>query len=158
MNLVQVGKAAPLFTLLDQDGQSVSLQDFQGKSSVLIYFYPKAMTPGCTVQACSLRDHQQAYREHNLVVLGISPDPVSRLKKFIDKENLNFTLLSDPDHVVADQYGVWGPKKFMGRVFDGIHRISFIVGQDGLVQHVFAKVATKTHHQDVLQRFAELNT
>lgn len=158
MQTVQAGQAAPTFSLLDQDGQSVSLSDFRDQSYVLLYFYPRAMTPGCTIQACALRDHQADYLEHKIKILGISPDPVSRLKKFQDKENLNFTLLADPDHAVAEKYGVWGPKKFMGRVSDGIHRISFLIDSQGQIQHVFAKVATKTHHQDVLERFAALNT
>lgn len=145
----EAGAKAPDFTLLDQDGQSVSLSDFKGKN-VLVYFYPKAMTPGCTVQACGLRDAHQAYADNSVVVLGISPDAPARLQKFAQKENLNFTLLSDEDHAVADAYGVWGPKKFMGRVFDGIHRVSFIVDKEGVIQHVFPKVKTATHHDDVL--------
>ncbi|HEY9842618.1 MAG: thioredoxin-dependent thiol peroxidase [Candidatus Sericytochromatia bacterium] len=151
MQRPEAGSPAPEFTLLDQDGKAVSLADFRGKKQVLVYFYPKAMTSGCTVQACGLRDSQAEYEAHDLVVLGISPDPVKRLRKFADKENLNFTLLSDEDHAVADSYGVWGPKKFMGREFDGIHRISFIICKDGLIKHVMPKVKTATHHQDILK-------
>lgn len=147
----EIGKPAPPFTLLDQNGQPISLSDFNGKKTVVVYFYPKAMTPGCTTQACGLRDSHAIYESKNIVVLGLSPDSSARLKKFEAKENLNFTLLADDDHAVAEKYGVWGLKKFMGREFDGIHRSTFIVGKDGLLKHIMPKVNTKTHHQDVLQ-------
>ncbi|GGW97202.1 peroxiredoxin [Alteromonas halophila] len=120
MKTLQAGDAAPQFTLPCETGDDVSLADFSGKK-VLVYFYPKAMTPGCTTQAQNLRDVKPELDGHNVVVLGISPDPVKRLPKFIDKESLNFTLLSDEDHAVADAFGVWGPKKFMGKEYDGIH-------------------------------------
>lgn len=142
-------KPAPDFSLLNQNGQSVSLSDFLGKT-VVLYFYPKAMTPGCTVQACGLRDRLADYTAANTVVLGISPDSVARLKKFEAKENLNFTLLSDPDHCVADTYGVWGLKKFMGREFEGIHRTTFVIDPAGNLQKIFDKVKTQSHDQDVL--------
>ena len=108
------------------------------------------MTPGCTVQACGLRDSATALAAQDTVVLGVSPDPVNRLQKFIDKEALNFTLLSDEDHAVADKYGAWGPKKFMGREYDGILRQTYIIDKDGKLRHVMDKVKTKTHHDDVL--------
>lgn len=150
MEYLKAGKKAPAFKLKNQNDETVQLKDFQGKK-VLVYFYPKAMTPGCTVQACSLRDSQAELESRNTVVLGISPDPVSRLKKFEDKEGLNFTLLSDEDHKVAEKFGVWGPKKFMGRVSDGIHRISFLIDEHGVVEHVFDNFKTKDHHDVVLQ-------
>ncbi|MBN7821106.1 thioredoxin-dependent thiol peroxidase [Bowmanella yangjiangensis] len=153
MNRVEAGQAAPTFTLPDQDGNPVSLSELRGKK-VLVYFYPKAMTPGCTVQAQCLRDSKNALDKHNVVVLGISPDPVKRLPKFIEKEGLNFTLLSDEDHAVADAFGVWGPKKFMGREFDGIHRISFLIDEQGQVEKVFDKFKTKDHHEVVLDYLA----
>lgn len=153
MNRIEAGQAAPHFTLPDQNGQTLSLADLQGRK-VLVYFYPKAMTPGCTVQAQCLRDSKSELDEHNVVVLGISPDPVKRLPKFIEKEGLNFTLLSDEDHAVADAFGVWGPKKFMGREFDGIHRISFLIDEQGKVEKVFDKFKTKDHHQVVLDYLA----
>lgn len=143
-------KQAPAFTLLNQDAEKVSLSDFKGKNNVILYFYPKAMTPGCTVQACGLRDSAAELAAHDTVVLGVSPDPVNRLQKFIDKESLNFTLLSDEDHVVADKYGAWGPKKFMGREYDGILRQTYIIDKAGKLRHVMDKVKTKTHHDDVL--------
>ena len=151
----KVGNMAPAFTLQDAQGNKVSLKDFKGKKTVLVYFYPKAMTPGCTVQACSLRDASKAYAKAGIEVLGISPDPVARLQKFADKEKLQFTLLSDEDHAVAGKYGAWGPKKFMGREFDGILRSSFIIGKDGRLKHIMDKVNTKTHHDDVMAWVSE---
>ena len=142
MNTLKAGDKAPAFTLSDQNGEAVNLADFAGKK-VLVYFYPKAMTPGCTVQAQNLRDSKTSLDELNVVVLGISPDAVKRLPKFIEKENLNFTLLSDEDHAVAEAFGVWGPKKFMGKEYDGIHRISFLIDENGAVEHVFNKFKTK---------------
>ncbi|WP_318473307.1 thioredoxin-dependent thiol peroxidase [Photobacterium leiognathi] len=149
MNTLTAGTPAPAFTLMNQDNEPVSLSDFKGKK-VLAYFYPKAMTPGCTVQACGLRDSKAELDEKNVVVLGISIDPVKRLPKFIERDNLNFTLLSDEDHAVAEQFGVWGMKKFMGREYDGLHRISFLIDENGSIEHVFNKFKTKDHHQVVL--------
>ena len=149
MKTLVAGDAAPAFTLPNQNGDSISLASFQGKK-VLVYFYPKAMTPGCTVQAQGLRDIQQELKQHNVEVLGISPDAVKRLPKFIEKEQLNFTLLSDEDHAVADAFGVWGPKKFMGTEYDGIHRISFLIDENGKVEQVFDKFKTKEHHLVIL--------
>lgn len=146
----KVGNLAPAFSLLDQDGNKVSLKDFKGKSNVVLYFYPKAMTPGCTVQACGIRDSKAAFKKLDTVVLGVSPDPVARLPRFIEKQNLNFTLLSDEDHAIADKYGCWGMKKFMGREFMGLIRTTFIIGKDGRLLQVMDKFKTKTHHDDVL--------
>lgn len=149
MKTLTAGTPAPAFSLLDQDGNTVSLEDFSGKK-VLFYFYPKAMTPGCTVQAQGLRDVKLELDAHNVVVLGVSVDPVKRLGKFIERDNLNFTLLSDEDHAVAEQFGVWGEKKFMGKVYDGLHRISFLINEQGTIEHVFDKFKTKDHHEVVL--------
>lgn len=149
MNRLTAGDKAPQFSLVDQNNETVSLSDFAGKK-VLVYFYPKAMTPGCTVQAQGLRDSKKELADHNVVVMGISPDAQKRLPKFADKEQLNFILLSDEDHQVADQFGVWGLKKFMGKEYDGIHRISFLINESGEVEHVFDKFKTKDHHQVVL--------
>jgi len=156
MAFPKVGNLAPVFTLLDQNGEKVSLKDFRDKHHVVVYFYPKAMTPGCTVQACGLRDHAQELAARNTVALGISPDPVKRLAKFVERDQLNFTLLSDEDHATADKYGAWGPKKFMGKEFDGILRTTFIVGADGRLKAVMDKFKTKTHHEDVLATLDEL--
>lgn len=145
-----VGHMAPPFTLPDQDGEPVSLKDFRGKNNVVLYFYPRAMTPGCTVQACGLRDSREALAELDTVVLGISPDPVKKLSRFIEKEGLNFTLLSDEDHAIAEKYGVWALKKFMGKESMGILRTTFFIDPDGRLQHIMDKVKTKTHHDDVL--------
>lgn len=149
MNTLTEGSPAPLFSLPDQDGNIVTLESLKGKK-VLLYFYPKAMTPGCTTQAKGLRDSQEALTKHNVVVLGVSPDAVKRLPKFIEKESLNFSLLSDEDHAIADAFGVWGLKKFMGKEYDGIHRISFLIDESGTIEHVFNKFKTKEHHQVVL--------
>lgn len=155
MALPKIGNLAPAFSLLDQDNKKVSLKDFKGKKNVVIYFYPKAMTPGCTVQACGMRDAKKVYDKSDIVVLGISPDPVVRLGKFIEKQKLNFTLLSDEDHSVAEKYGSWGLKKFMGREFMGVLRQTFIVGKDGKLKHIMEKVNTKSHHDDVLNWIKE---
>ena len=156
MAFPKVGNMAPAFTLLDQGGKKVSLAQFKGKQNVVLYFYPKAMTPGCTVQACGIRDSKQAFAKLDTVVLGVSPDPVAKLGKFIEKQDLNFTLLSDEDHAVAEKYGAWGLKKFMGKEFMGVLRTTFIIGKDGRLKHVMDKVATKTHHDDVIAVVKEL--
>lgn len=156
MAFPKIGNLAPAFSLLDQDGKTVTLKQFRDQKNVVLYFYPKAMTPGCTVQACGIRDSQKALAKADTVVLGVSPDPVARLGKFIEKQSLNFTLLSDEDHAVAEKYGAWGLKKFMGKEFMGILRTSFIIGKDGRLKHVMDKVVTKTHHDDVLQLIKEL--
>ena len=157
MAFPKIGNLAPNFTLQDQSGNTVSLKDYRGEKNVLLYFYPKAMTPGCTVQACGLRDNKRKLGNLQTVALGISPDPVARLKKFEDKESLNFTLLSDEDHAVADKYGVWGLKKFMGREFMGILRTTFIIDKTGKLVHIMDKVKTKTHHDDVIDILKGLN-
>ncbi|MEX1032204.1 MAG: thioredoxin-dependent thiol peroxidase [Cellvibrionaceae bacterium] len=156
MGLPKVGNLAPAFALYNQDNQKVSLKQFRDRKNVVLYFYPKAMTPGCTDQACELRDTLKAYAKRNTVVLGVSPDPVTRLLKFKDKYSLTFDLLSDEDHAVADKYGVWGPKKFMGREFIGLIRTTFLIGRDGRLKHVMDRVKTKTHHEDVIACLDEL--
>lgn len=145
-----VGDAAPAFSLLDQDGNTVTLADFAGEKNVVLYFYPKAMTPGCTTQACGIRDSKAEFEALDTVVLGVSPDPVPRLGKFIEKQELNFTLLSDEDTATTKAYGCWQLKKFMGKEYMGVVRTTFIIGKDGNVMHVMAKVKTKTHHDDVI--------
>lgn len=149
MNTLKVGDKAPQFTLLDQHENSVSLNQFTGKK-VLVYFYPKALTPGCTTQACGLRDSKSELDELNVVVLGISPDLPKKLAQFEEKKALNFTLLSDPEHQVAEAFGVWGEKKFMGKTYDGIHRISFLINEVGVIEAVFDKFKTSEHHQMVV--------
>ncbi|SUT96368.1 thioredoxin-dependent thiol peroxidase [Actinobacillus lignieresii] len=149
MNTLKAGDKAPQFTLLDQHEQPVSLSQFAGKK-VLVYFYPKALTPGCTTQACGLRDSKSELDKLNIVVLGISLDLPKKLAQFVEKKALNFTLLSDADHQVAEAFGVWGEKKFMGRTYDGIHRISFLVNEQGVIEQVFDKFKTNEHHQMVV--------
>ncbi len=156
MAFPKVGNMAPAFTLKDQDDNKVSLKDFKSKKNVVLYFYPKAMTPGCTVQACGIRDSRKALEKLDTVVLGVSPDPVAKLGKFIEKQDLNFTLLSDEDHAITEKYGAWGLKKFMGREFMGVLRTTFIIGKDGRLKHVMDKVKTKSHHDDVIDLIKEL--
>jgi peroxiredoxin Q/BCP len=152
----KIGNLAPDFTLNNQDGKAVRLKDFKGKQAVVLYFYPAAMTPGCTVQACGLRDHAAELAQHGAVALGVSPDKEAKLRKFADRDALNFDLLSDPDHAVAEAWGCWGKKKFMGREVTGILRSTFVIGKDGKLKHIMDKVATKTHHADVLALLASI--
>lgn len=156
MTFPAVGELAPEFALYDQHGEQVSLADFRGKQSVVLYFYPKAMTPGCTTQACGIRDSASAFADIDTVVLAVSPDPVARLKRFDEKQGLGFTLLSDEDHAVTESYGCWGLKKFMGREFMGVLRTTFIIDKNGVVRHVMNKVKTKSHHDDVLAILAAM--
>jgi len=151
MAMPKVGNMAPAWTLQNQDGEKVSLKDFKGKKNVVFYFYPKALTPGCTTQACGIRDTRKEFEKLDTVVFGVSPDPVKKLQNFIEKKELNFDLLSDEDKVIAEKYGVWGMKKFMGREFMGILRTTFIIGKDGRLKHIMDKVKTKTHHDDVIE-------
>lgn len=149
MGLPKIGNVAPAFTLLNQDGEKVSLKDFKGKKNVVLYFYPKAMTPGCTVQACGIRDSKKDFEKLDTVVLGVSPDEPKRLVKFIERDKLNFTLLSDPDHAITEKYGVWDLKKFMGKEFMGVLRTTFIINKEGKLVYIMDKVKTKSHHDDV---------
>lgn len=149
MSSLKIGNKAPAFILKNQEGESIRLSTFAGEKNVVVYFYPKAMTPGCTVQACGIRDIRGDFDRLDTVVLGISPDPVARLGKFREKESLNFDLLSDEDHSVADKYGVWGLKKFMGKEYMGLIRTTFIIDKQGRLQHIINKVKTKSHHDEV---------
>jgi len=146
--MLNVGDIAPDFTHQDQDGNQVSLSDFKG-SKVLIWFYPKASTPGCTAEGCNIRDHYGAFADANVKVLGISKDSVKRQKNFATKQRFPYPLLSDEAGTTVSAYGAWGPKKFMGRKFDGILRISYLLDETGKVEPVFCKVKTKTHGEDV---------
>jgi peroxiredoxin Q/BCP len=148
--MLEAGQAAPEFTLPDQDGEDVSLAALRG-STVVLYFYPKADTPGCTTQACGIRDHHDDYAERGVRVLGVSPDPVKAVKAFHDKQALDFTLLADADHAVAEAYGTWVEKSMYGRTYMGNARATFIIGPDGVVTHVFPKVSPKTHDEVVLK-------
>lgn len=150
MSLPKIGNLAPTFKLPDQSGNLHALTDYKGQI-VVLYFYPKALTPGCTVQACGLRDSSKTLEKLGIKVFGVSMDSPKLLTKFTEKHHLNFTLLSDENHEVADKYGVWGLKKFMGREYMGLHRMTFIIDREGRLQHIMEKVNTKTHHDDVLQ-------
>jgi peroxiredoxin Q/BCP len=143
------GEEAPDFELPDQDGNPVKLSDLRGQP-VVVYFYPKADTPGCTTQACGVRDHRADYERTGARVLGISPDPVKKVKKFHDKQALDFTLLADDDHAVAEAYGVWVQKSMYGRTYFGNERTTFIIGPDGQVAEVLRKVKPAEHDARVL--------
>jgi len=146
---VAPGDPAPPFMLPDQDGDEVSLADLAGRT-VVLYFYPKADTPGCTTQACGIRDRGAEYDAAGAVVVGVSPDPVAKIKRFHDRQGLNFTLLADEDHAVAEAYGTWVEKSMYGKRYWGVQRATFIIGPDGVVAHVFPKVSPKTHDDVVL--------
>jgi peroxiredoxin Q/BCP len=150
MSFPKLGNLAPNFSLLNQRGELVELKAFRGKNKVVVYFYPKASTPGCTIQACGIRDYSSEFKALDTVVLGLSPDAPAKLKKFDDKYDLSFDLLSDEDHAIADAYGVWGLKKFMGREFMGIIRTTFIIDEAGKLVKVLEKVNTKTHNDDLI--------
>ncbi len=151
MTLPKIGNLAPVFQLQNQRNEAVALKDFRHSKNVVLYFYPKAMTPGCNVQACGIRDSEAEFATLDTVVLGVSPDAVNRLQRFTEKQSLNFDLLSDEDHAIADKYGVWGMKKTFGKEYMGLKRTTFIIGKDGRLKHVIEKVKTKTHHDDVQQ-------
>lgn len=147
---IEVGKQAPDFTLENQTAEKISLSDYQGKNIVL-YFYPRDMTPGCTTQACDFRDNYAAFADLNTVVLGISPDPIQRHEKFINKHDLPFNLLADTENVVAKLYDVWKPKKMFGKEFLGIERSTFIIDAEGNVQKEYRKVKVKEHIDETLE-------
>ena len=151
MSHPKIGNLAPAFTMVNQDGEKVALKDFKGKKNVVLYFYPKAMTPGCTVQAQGIRDSKATLKKLDTVVLGVSPDEEKRLVKFIERDELNFDLLSDPEHKFTEKYGCWALKKFMGKEYMGVVRTTFIIGKDGRLLHIMDKFKTKTHHDDLIE-------
>jgi peroxiredoxin Q/BCP len=154
--MIEPGRQAPDFTLPDQDGEPVSLSGLRGRP-VVLYFYPKADTPGCTTQACGVRDHSADYEAAGVVVLGVSPDPVARVKRFHDKQALNFTLLADEDHAVCDAYGVWAEKSMYGKRYWGALRATYVIDSGGRVAHVIPKASPKTHDDEVLAALRELS-
>ncbi len=151
---VEAGKQAPDFELKANTGETVKLSDFRGKY-VVLYFYPKDMTPGCTTQACDFRDNYERFKELDAVILGISPDPIERHQKFIDKHDLPFLLLSDEDHQVAEAYGVWKLKKMFGKEYMGIERSTFLIDKDGTVIKEWRKVKVKGHVEEALEYLKE---
>ena len=150
MKPLKVGEIAPPFIVNDHLGNPQSLESYKG-SRVVIFFYPKANTPGCTLEACDLRDHYKELKEAGYVLLGVSADTELKQKKFADKFNLPFPLLADTEKTILNSFGVWGPKKFMGKEYDGIHRMTFILDEDGVIERVIDKVKTKTHAEQILE-------
>ena len=154
MTELKIRSKAPLFTGIDQDGNTVSLASFKGKK-VVLYFYPKDNTPGCTAQACNLRDHYSELIEQGFQVIGISTDSVKSHKKFEQKFDLPFPLIADEDKSIVEMYGVWGEKKFMGRTFDGIHRTTFLIDKKGLIKNILLKPDTKNQTQQIFDTWNE---
>ena len=155
--MIEQGQEAPDFELPDQDGRAVKLSDLRGRP-VVAYFYPRADTPGCTVQACSVRDHRDDYAAFDAVVLGISPDPVKAVKRFHERHDLGFTLLADSDHAVAERYGVWVERSLYGRRYWGVSRTTFVIDGDGTVVHVIPKASPKSHDEEVLGALRAIET
>ena len=150
MTTLQKGDKAPAFSGKDQDGNSHTLSDYKGKKLV-VFFYPKADTPGCTAEACDLRDNYQRFQANNYALLGVSADAAKKQAKFKEKYDFPFPLIADEDHAVIKAFGVWGPKKFMGREFDGIHRTTFVIDENGIIEEVITKVETKAHAAQILK-------
>ena len=150
--MLTAGSPAPSFSAKDQSGSTVTLANFRGKK-VALYFYPKDDTPGCTAQACNLRDNIGSLTQHGIQVIGVSVDSEKSHKKFEEKFGLNFPLLADVDHAIVDAYGVWGEKQFMGKTHMGIHRVTYLIDEEGVIKDVISKVDTKDHATQVLQGF-----
>jgi peroxiredoxin Q/BCP len=153
----QVGSPAPDFTVATHTGETISLSDFRGEQNVALFFYPKADTPGCTIEACSFRDNLAEFSAASTAVLGISADPVKKQAKFAQKFDFNYPLLADDDHSIAEAYGVWKEKSFMGRKFMGIERTTFVIDKDGIVRKIFSKVSIPGHTDAVLAAVANLS-
>src|SRR5699024_903417 len=151
---IEIGQKAPDFTLENQDGEQRSLTDFKGKNIVL-YFYPKDMTPGCTTEACDFRDHHDTFQDTNTVIVGVSPDPIEKHQKFIDKHGLPFELLADVDHQMAEAYDVWKLKKMFGKEFYGMERTTFIIDKESAVQKEYRKVKVRGHEEEELEYIKE---
>lgn len=147
---LNIGDKAPNFSGLDQTGKTHQLSDYKGQK-LIVFFYPKASTPGCTAEACNLRDNYQVLKDKGFALLGVSADSADRQQKFIDKNNLPFPLLADENKEVLNAFGVWGPKKFMGRTYDGIHRTTFIIDENGVISNIISKVKTKDHAAQILE-------
>jgi peroxiredoxin Q/BCP len=149
MTTLNIGDKAPAFEATDQNGNTIKLEDFKGKK-VVLFFYPKASTPGCTAEACNLRDNYQSFLAKGYAVVGVSADSVKRQLNFSNKNELPYSLLADEDKAVIEAYGVWGPKKFMGKTYDGIHRTTFVIDEKGKIEDVITKVKTKDHTAQIL--------
>jgi len=153
LSVLKEGAEAPDFTLPDQNGDPVTLADLRGRT-VVLYFYPRADTPGCTIQACGVRDHAGDYEATGATVIGVSPDPQSAVARFAEKHSLRFPLLADEDHAVAEAYGVWGEKHMYGKTYWGVSRSSFIIDSEGRIAKVLPKISPKTHDGDILAALA----
>ena len=149
-----VGSKAPAFKGIDQNGEAITLKDYAGKN-VIIYFYPKDDTPGCTAQACNLRDNYTNLLQDGFEIIGVSPDHAKKHKKFEEKYELPFALIADEDHSIAEKYGVWGTKQFMGKTYDGIHRTTFLIADDGTIKNIITKPDTKNHADEILAAWHE---
>ena len=149
MNMLKVGDKVPDFSAKDQDGNTINISDYKGKKLV-VFFYPKANTPGCTAEACNLRDNYKELQDQGFELLGVSADSEKKQSNFKNKYEFPFPLLADEDHTVINTFGVWGPKKFMGKEYDGIHRTTFVIDGDGVVENVIEKVKTKDHAAQIL--------
>lgn len=149
MTTLKIGDVAPDFSGIDQEGKIHELADYKGKKLV-VFFYPKASTPGCTWEACDLRDNYERFQSQNYELLGVSADSALRQSRFKEKNNLPFPLLADENREVIEAFGVWGPKKFMGRTYDGIHRTTFVIDENGIISDVITKVKTKAHADQIL--------
>ncbi len=150
MTTLKTGEKAPDFKGTDQNGNAVALSDFKGKK-VVLFFYPKASTPGCTAEACDLQNNIERFTKENYQIIGVSADSQKRQLNFATKNNLNYPLITDEDKIIIEAYGVWGPKKFMGREYDGIHRTTFIIDEKGIIEEVISKVKTKEHTSQILK-------
>lgn len=148
--MLKVGDKAPLFTGVNQDGELIKLENYLGKK-VVLFFYPKANTPGCIAEACNLRDNLDRFIALNYQIIGVSADSVYKQKSFANKQTLPYPLIADEDKLIINAYGVWGPKKFMGREFDGIHRTTFVIDENGLISEIITKVKTKEHSAQILK-------
>jgi len=152
MTHLEKGDKAPKFEGKDQNGETVKLDDFKGQKLV-VYFYPKDMTPGCTTQACNLRDNYELLKKKNISIVGVSADDEKKHQKFIDKYDLPFPLIADTEKEVIKEFGVWGLKKFMGKEYDGIHRTTFLINEEGKVHDIIKKPKTKAHAEEILEKF-----
>lgn len=153
MTSLKAGDTAPQFTAINEDGLPISLSDYKGRKLIL-FFYPKDDTPGCTAAACNLRDNFKVLQKMGFDMLGVSPDKDTKHRKFIDKYEFPFSLVADPNKEVIEAYGIWGPKKFMGRAYDGLHRTTFIIDEHGIIEHVITNVKTKKHTEQILELYS----
>ena len=153
MTRLLVGDKAPDFSALNEHGEIISLADYVGRK-VILYFYPKDMTPGCTAESCNLGDNYSLLQDKGFEIIGVSPDPAKRHLKFIEKYSLPFTLLADEDKIVLNAYNVWGHKKFMGKEYDGVHRTTFVIDDKGIIEKIFLNVKTKDHTNQILESYS----